>query len=186
VVADVNERRARAVADAWGATVVAPDEIVASECDVLAPCALGGVVQVTDVPSLRCRAICGAANNQLGPDVDEVDDLLAERGIVYAPDFVANAGGIINIAQEFTGYSRSAALRAVETIGATATRVFASARERGVAPGRAATTIARERIAREGRGRWTPGSPTAWTRGAPLRELRPGSTRTRDRGATGQ
>ncbi len=186
VVADVNERRARAVADAWGATLVAPDEIVGSECDVLAPCALGGVVQVTDVPSLRCRAICGAANNQLGPDVDEVDDLLAERGIVYAPDFVANAGGIINIAQEFTGYSRSAALRAVETIGATTTRVFASARERGVAPGRAATAIARERIAREGRGRWTPGSPTAWTRGAPLRELRPGSTRTRDRGVTGQ
>jgi len=111
-----------------------------------------------------------------------VDELLAERGILYAPDFVANAGGIINIAEEFTGYSRATALERVQQIEATTKRVFEVARERGLPPGRAAIALARERIEREGAGRrWQPGTPTAWTGGAPLRELRPGSPRPRDR-----
>ncbi len=73
------------------------------ECDVLSPCALGGVVTEAVVPRLKCRVVCGAANNQLTGDA--VDDELHERGILYVPDFVASAGGIINIAEEFTGYS---------------------------------------------------------------------------------
>ena len=143
---------------------------------MLAPCALGAVLHAGNVAGLRCRAVCGAANNQLA--ADEVDDLLAARGILYAPDFVANAGGIINIAEEFTGYSRPAALARVEEIGAATTRVFELARARGLPPGRAAVAFARERIEREGGGRrWAPGSPAAWTKGAPLRSLRPGIDR---------
>jgi leucine dehydrogenase len=176
LVADVHEARAKEVAAETGATVVSAVEILAQQCDVLAPCALGPVLHPGNVAALRCRAVCGAANNQLA--ADEVDDLLAARGILYAPDFVANAGGIINIAEEFTGYSRSAALARVEEIGAATTRVFELARARGLPPARAAVAFARERVEREGGGRrWAPGSPAAWTEGAPLRSLRPGIDR---------
>ena len=101
-------------------------------------------------------------------------DALAARGILYAPDFVANAGGIINIAEEFTGYDRDRALARAAGIEATTARVLALARELGVGPGRAAETMARRRIEEEGRGRrWHPGDPAAWTDGEPLRRLRP-------------
>ena len=98
----------------------------------------------------------------------------AERGILYVPDFVANAGGIINIAEEFTGYSRERALARTAAIGATVTEVFEATRELGLAPGRVARRLARDRVEREGAGRrWRPGDPTAWTNGEPLRTLRP-------------
>ena len=125
------------------------------------------------VPRLRCRAVAGAANNQL---LDAAaDDALADRGILYAPDFVANAGGIINLYEEFTGYDRQRALERTRAIEQTMTRVFELARELGVPPGQAAETMARRRIAEEGKGRWRPGDPTAWTNGAPLTTLRPGA-----------
>ncbi len=85
--------------------------------------------------------MCGAANNQLADD--RVDELLVEQGIVYVPDFVANAGGIINIAEEFTGYSRARALERTERIGDTVRHVLDLARTEGLAPGRAATRMAR-------------------------------------------
>ena len=116
--------------------------------------------------------MCGAANNQLADE--SVGDLLAARGIVYAPDFVANAGGIINLYEEFTGYSRERALERTEGIEETMRRVFERARADAISPSAAAIVIARERIEREGSGRrWRPGSPTAWTNGKPLRTLRP-------------
>ena len=106
-----------------------------------------------------------------------MDDALAARGILFAPDFVVNAGGILNIAEEFTGYSRERALAAAERIGETTARVFALARERHVAPGRAAEAMARERLRTDvvPGGRWEPGDPAAWTNGAPLTRLRPGA-----------
>ncbi len=172
VVADANETRAREVAATHGAEVVAPNEILGIECDVLAPCALGGVLNEATVPLLRCRAVCGAANNQLADD--HVDELLHARGVLYGPDFVANAGGIINIAEEFTGYSRDRALARAEAIEDTMTRVLERARAEGRGPGRVAEDMARERIAREGSSkRWHPGDPAAWTNGQPLTHLRP-------------
>jgi glutamate dehydrogenase/leucine dehydrogenase len=129
-------------------------------------------VDAETVGTLRCRAICGAANNQLASD--EMEDLLVERGILYVPDFVANAGGIINIAEEFTGYSQERALARAAAIFDTVGRVLATARERALTPGRAALLLARERVEREGGGRrWRPGDPAAWTNGEPLRTLRP-------------
>jgi leucine dehydrogenase len=172
VVADTNTSRARDVAAKTGAEVVAPEEILEIECDLLSPCALGGVLDEVTVARLRCRAVCGAANNQLRDDA--IDGLLAARGVLYAPDFVANAGGIINIAEEFTGYSRERALASVARIEQTMARVFDLARESEVPPGAAAVAMAQERLEAEGAGhRWMPGDPAAWTGGAPLRGLRP-------------
>jgi len=174
VVADVNESRARAVASACGADVVGSDTILFEECDVLAPCALGPVFESNTVARLRCRAVCGAANNQLVDDAAE--DLLVARGIIYVPDFVANAGGIINIAEEFTGYSRDRALARTEAIADTVTHVLELAAKQGLSPGRAAVAMARARVESEGAGRrWEPGDAAAWTDGAPLRSLRPAS-----------
>jgi leucine dehydrogenase len=172
-VADVDADRVDQLVRAYGVDPLECETVVDQPCDVLAPCALGAVLDRATVPQLRCRAIAGAANNQL---VDAAtDEALADRGIVYAPDFVANAGGIINIAEEFTGYDRERALARTNTIEDTMARVFALARELGVPPGRAAEAMARRRIAEEGAGRrWRPGDPAAWTNGAPLRSLRPG------------
>lgn len=174
VVADINSDRARRVADHHGIDVVAAADVLEQDCDVLAPCALGGVISQDTAGRLRCRAICGAANNQLADE--HAGRSLADRGIVYAPDFVANGGGIINLAEEFTGYSRTRALERVEGIEDTMRTVFERARTDGLTTDEAAVTMARERIARDGSGqRWRPGSPTAWTNGAPLRTLRAAS-----------
>jgi valine dehydrogenase (NAD+) len=117
--------------------------------------------------------VCGAANNQLG-EPDDDDGALAARGILYAPDFVVNAGGIINLAEEFVGYDRESAKRRTAKIAGTLRRVFGVAREEGLPPGRAAEQVARRRIAEDGAGRrFRPGDPAPWTKGEPLRTLRP-------------
>lgn len=174
-IADVHEDRARAVADRRGARVVDPDEILRVDCDLLAPCALGGTLTQTTVPTLGCRAVCGAANNQL--DDPSIDADLAARDIVYVPDFIAGAGGIINIAEEFRGYERSRALEQAAGIEHTTATVLARAAADGTTPQRVALAIAHERISRAGPDRrWQPGDPAAWTHGEPLRALRPAST----------
>jgi len=171
VVSDVDPRRADVLARELGVATVGADVVIEQECDLLAPCALGGVIDDVTIPRLQCRAIVGAANNQLeGPGADRV---IAERGILYAPDFVVNAGGIINIAEEFTGYDRARALTSVARIEATTAHVFALAREQQITPLRAAERLARQRIEQEGSPRrWEPGDPAAWTAGEPLRHLR--------------
>jgi glutamate dehydrogenase/leucine dehydrogenase len=174
-LADLHRDRAQAVAAEVGGRVVGVDEILAVDCDLLAPCALGGVLDAESVPTLACRAVCGAANNQLGGA--GVDELLARRGILFVPDFVASAGGIINLAAEFTGYSRPRALAETARIEATTTQVLERAARDGATPQQVALAMARERVATEGRGRrWEPGDPAAWTGGEPLRRVRPAGT----------
>jgi leucine dehydrogenase len=171
-IADVDESRVRALVEQFGVDGVPVDVAVGLPCDVLAPCALGAVLTSDSVRTLQCRAVCGAANNQL---LDAAaGDALHARGIVYAPDFVVNAGGIINIAQEWApgGYSHDRALLAAAEIGATTARVLADARRREVPPVRAAEELGRARIAEEGTGPWMPGDPTAWTAGRSLTSLR--------------
>ena len=119
---------------------------------------------------LQCRAIVGAANNQLGSI--GADRVLAARGILYAPDFVVNAGGIINIAEEFVGYDHERALERVAAIRDTTARVLDLATEQGITPLQAAEQIARRRLAAAGSRRWNPGDPAAWTGGKPLRGVR--------------
>lgn len=171
-LSDVFTARADAVARELGVDTVAPEVAFATQCDVLAPCALGGVLDDVTIPRLRCRAVVGAANNQLATFTADVQ--LADRDILYAPDFVVNAGGIINLAEEFVGYDRARALERTAGIETTTAEVFRVAREQEITPSRAAEALARRRIEVEGAGRrWQPGDPAAWTNGEPLRWLRP-------------
>jgi glutamate dehydrogenase/leucine dehydrogenase len=171
-VSDVFPERVDEMVKHHNVEVVAPEDALATPCDILAPCALGAAFDDATIPRLRCRAVVGAANNQLGTTT--AAEQLADRDVLYVPDFVANAGGIINIAEEFVGYDRARALERTAAIEATTTRVLRAARERGVPPARAAEVLARRRIAEEGAGRrWQPGDPAAWTNGAPLTRLRP-------------
>jgi len=171
-VSDVFADRVDAVVARHGVTVHASDRALDVACDVLAPCALGGMLDDATIPRLRCRAVVGAANNQLGSD--RAAEQLAARDVLFVPDFVASAGGIINIAEEFVGYDRARALEHAAGIEQTTSRVLRAARDRGVTPQRAAEDLARDRIAQEGAGRrWEPGDPAAWTNGAPLTRLRP-------------
>ena len=147
-IADVDREKAEAV----GVRVIPPEEALTTSCDVLAPCALGGVITVDAVAHMRAPVVCGGANNQLADDA--AGDALAERGIVYAPDYVVNAGGIINIAREWNQVVD------VETIGATTRRVLELARTENITPGRAADELARRRIAAEGQPPYRPGEPS--------------------------
>jgi valine dehydrogenase (NAD+) len=122
-VADVSLGAIRAVREALGdVEVLAPDAIHAVECDVYAPCALGGALNDRTVPELRCRAVCGAANNQLA--TPGIAGMLEERGIIYVPDYVANAGGIINISYENGRYEGTAARSHVGRIYDTVRMLF--------------------------------------------------------------
>jgi leucine dehydrogenase len=144
-VADIYPERVAPLA-ALGAETCPPDAIHAQECDVFAPCALGAVIRPETVDALRCRVVAGAANNQLLDD--SMGDALTARGIVYAPDFVINAGGVINIGEELgRPYDAERALRSVERIADTLRAVFARSRADAVPPHVAADRLAEERIA---------------------------------------
>jgi len=143
-VADVNEAAVAALGDR--VTVVAPEKVHAVECDIFAPCALGGVLNDTTIPDLACAAVVGSANNQLG--TPEHGRMLHEAGILYVPDFVANAGGVINIAFEIgRDYRWEDAEVAVRRIHENTTVVLETAEREGIAPADAADRVAEERIA---------------------------------------
>ncbi len=143
-VADIYADRVAPLAE-LGAAEAPPDAVHAVECDVLSPCALGAGINGTTLPELRCRIIAGAANNQLADET--MGDELQARGILYAPDFAINAGGVINIGEELRGpYDPDRARRSVERIGDTLAAVFERARETGVSTHTAALAMARERI----------------------------------------
>ncbi|HEY2317621.1 MAG TPA: amino acid dehydrogenase [Solirubrobacteraceae bacterium] len=150
IVADVDPRK-QALAQELGASWSTPTDAWQTEVDVLAPCALGGLFDDEVVPRLRCRAIAGAANNQLADD--RIAGLLQARGILWAPDFVANAGGIINIAEEAGGYDPAAARRRVRGIGETLRTIFDRCDETGETPLAAAMELARRRLNGTGRQR---------------------------------
>jgi leucine dehydrogenase len=149
VVADVDERK-RAVADELGARWTDPESALRADVEVVAPCALGGLLHDESVPALHCRVIAGAANNQLA--ADSIAALLAAREIVWAPDFVANAGGIINISVELEpqGYDRARAEARVRGIAETTREVFDHAEATGTTPLAAAMEIAHRRLAEAG------------------------------------
>ena len=121
VVTDVDDAK-RALADQLGAQWMTPEAAVGADVDVLAPCALGGALNDDTIPQLRCAIVAGAANNQLAED--RLAEPLTERGILWAPDFVINAGGLINIAHERGGYDGARARRAVRCIGDTLDLIF--------------------------------------------------------------
>jgi len=144
-IADVAKDRVDALAAEHGANVVDPASAHTVPCDIFSPCAFGAVLSARTIPELRCAAIVGAANNQLDEDADA--DRLADAGILYVPDFVANAGGVINIAEELRGYDAGRARQAVARIHATTAAVLATADAEGIGTEAAAERLAAQRIA---------------------------------------
>ena len=146
LVTDIDPRK-RALADALGARWLEPDEAIAAPVDVFAPCALGGGLDHDSTARLQAPIVAGAANNQLADD--DVAAVLAERGVLWAPDFVVNAGGIINISVELEpdGYDARRAGKLVRGIGDTLQRIFDDAHARAVTPLAAALELARTRLA---------------------------------------
>jgi leucine dehydrogenase len=156
IVSDTDvDSLARVVRD-FGVQTVPPDQIYAVECDVFAPCAMGGIINDDTIPKLRCSVVAGSANNQLErPDHGKT---LAELGIRYAPDFVVNAGGLINVADELQGYQPERARASAESVYRTLREVFTLARENHISTAEAADRFAETRIDRIGRIRlyWVP------------------------------
>jgi leucine dehydrogenase len=145
IVAEPRPGLAAAVALRYGAEVMARDSILDAQCDIFAPCALGGVLDRDSIPRLRAGLVCGGANNVLVSVED--GDRLADRGVLYAPDYVVNAGGIINVAAEYLGWSAGEAAARVEATGQRLAAVLDHADRLGLAPHRAADALARARIA---------------------------------------
>ena len=148
-IADIDvDNLGKAVAD-FGVRTTALDTIHTLETDIFAPCALGGVINDDTVSELRCKIIAGAANNQLARE--EHGDKLRDLGILYAPDFVINAGGLINVEDELRGYDRERAMTRVKSIYKALQLIFTMARERNISTARAAMEYAEDRIRKIGR-----------------------------------
>jgi leucine dehydrogenase len=144
-VSDIDPSR-RAIAEQLGARWIEPAVALSNPCEILAPCALGGILDTAAVESLRCEVVCGAANNVLaGPATAE---LLSARGILYAPDFIVNSGGLISVYAEFRGRTPEWVRERTLGIEQLLERVFAEAAADGVSPLRAAEQLARRRLTR--------------------------------------
>jgi leucine dehydrogenase len=145
VVGDIDESRAQLLAARVGGTALPADDVVDAECDVYAPCAVGGTLSVDTVPRLGCSIVAGSANNQLaGPEAAE---LLRERGILYAPDYVINAGGAIAIVGlEQLGWSKSELDGALARIGETLRQIYERADSRGISTATAADVLVEEQL----------------------------------------
>jgi leucine dehydrogenase len=142
-VSDIDPGK-RELAERLGARWLDPADAATAECDVLAPCALGGPIDGENVEWLRCGIVCGAANNVLTDR--SLAGRLAERGILYAPDFIANAGGLINVYGEFRSLDRERLDSLIGGIGDALRRVFETAEARSVPPLAAARALAEERL----------------------------------------
>ncbi len=144
IVTDIDRRAVEVMVKTFGAKPVEPDEILFLPCDILAPCALGAVVNGISLPNFRCSIIAGSANNILLEA--RHGEALAERGILYAPDYVINAGGLINVADELEGYDQTRATKRVARIYDSVKKIIAIAKRDGVPTNVAADTLALERI----------------------------------------
>lgn len=144
IVTDINKEAVARAVEEFGATAVDPNEIYSVACDIYAPCALGATINDDTIPKLKAKVVAGAANNQLKEA--RHGDILHEMGIVYAPDYVINAGGVINVADELYGYNRDRAMKKVETIYDNIERVIDISKRDGIPTYVAADRLAEERI----------------------------------------
>lgn len=144
IVSDIDADKVKRHVDQFKATAAAPDQILFSECDILAPCALGAIVNDDSIRKLKCKVIAGGANNQLAEA--RHGNMLRELGILYAPDYVINAGGLMNVFVELEGYSHERAFDKTRKVYDNCTKVFEIAKRDNVGTQVAADRLAEERI----------------------------------------
>ncbi|MFS0643952.1 branched-chain amino acid dehydrogenase [Siminovitchia sp. 179-K 8D1 HS] len=144
IVTDINKDAVNRAEEAFGAKVVDPGDIYAVKADIFSPCALGAVINDETIPQLKVKVIAGSANNQLKEN--RHGDIIHEMGIVYAPDYVINAGGVINVADELYGYNKERALKKVETIYNNVEKVIMISKRDHIPTYMAADRMAEERI----------------------------------------
>jgi leucine dehydrogenase len=147
-IADIDPGATERVVSEYDVTVVSADDIYAFECDIFCPCALGGIINDQTIKQLKCRIVAGAANNQL--EDEKHGDELHKRGILYAPDYIINAGGLINVADEIYGYDEQRAKRKTEAIKEVLLSILLSARDGGISTHQAADRFAERRIEQVG------------------------------------
>ena len=145
IVSDINADNLKHAAATFGATVVNGDDIFDQNAEIFAPCALGAVLNSKNIERLKCQIIAGAANNQL-EDETVHGDMVRSKGMIYAPDFVINAGGLINVYSEYTGYVRELAMAQTENIYHTILNIYKRASERNINNQLAAIELAEKRI----------------------------------------
>ncbi|WP_342511456.1 amino acid dehydrogenase [Sporosarcina sp. FSL K6-1522] len=151
IVTDINEEAVQRAVDTFGATAVGINDIYSQEADIFAPCALGAIINDETIPQFKVKVIAGSANNQLKDTIH--GDKIHEMGIVYVPDYVINAGGVINVADELAGYNRERALKRVAGIYDTVEKIFAISKRDSIPTYVAADRLAEERIARVAKSR---------------------------------
>jgi leucine dehydrogenase len=144
IISDAYEGAVEKAVDTYGVKSVQVDEIHTVDCDFYSPCALGAGLNETTIPQLNCQAVVGSANNQLAMDADA--ERIAARDILYAPDFVVNAGGLINVYDELQGYSKMRALHRVDGIFDATKTILEMSKRDGINPNQAAVKVAEERI----------------------------------------
>jgi len=145
VITDVDSDRLKQCSEEYGSEVVSLDAIYDADVDVFAPCAMGAILNTNTIPRLKAKVVAGGANNQLD-DLTVHGQMLQDRGILYAPDYVINAGGLINVYAELKHMPREKALRDAESIFHTLKRIFSLAKERGITEAQASNLVAEERI----------------------------------------
>jgi len=147
-VSDINQENIDRAIEELGAEVVAPEKVYDVDCDIFAPCALGAILNDETIPRLKCKAIAGASNNQLH-DEKRHAVMLKDRGIAYAPDYVINAGGIINVSVEFHegGYDEVVAMEKINNIFFALQEIYETARSRDITTHDAAQEVAEANLA---------------------------------------
>ncbi|WP_121665634.1 Glu/Leu/Phe/Val family dehydrogenase [Mesonia aquimarina] len=145
IISDINQERLEEVSKTYGATIYEGSDLYSEDVDIYAPCALGATVNDETIGRLRAKVIAGAANNQLAQEVTH-GELLKQKGIVYAPDFLINAGGIINVYAEIEGYDKAETMRKTENIYNTTLEILTEAEQAEITTHQAALKIAQDRI----------------------------------------
>lgn len=144
-ISDINEAKLEEISLLYNATIYRGHNLFAEEMDVYSPCALGATINDKTIPQLKAKVIAGAANNQLADELKNGKDL-QERGIVYAPDFLINAGGIINVYAEIAKYDKNESLRRTENIYNTTLEILQNADKNNITTYQAAYQVAQARI----------------------------------------
>ncbi|MFT4526585.1 MAG: leucine dehydrogenase, partial [Bacteroidia bacterium] len=142
---DIGEERVADMAKKYGATPVPSDQVYSIDVDIYAPCALGATLNDDTIAQLKCKVVAGAANNQLEQEAKH-GQMLVDRGIVYAPDFLINAGGLINVYSELSGYGKEEAMFRTSNIRNTTLEILKKAEKENITPQAAALKAAQERI----------------------------------------